>query len=762
MGNLCNGDEIIIEYTYMTETAYSNKSNVFYIPTFISPRYGGEYLVCNKDHHIKAKVTIHNFKGYAKPVNKNVGVRIEDKIVIFEYDSNDPIEQDIEINYQTEPNSYCYQFEIKEYQMALTQFFPECHEEASSTDFVFVLDCSGSMTGDRIKNSRKAIIECLKQMPNNIKFNILQYGSEFKWYSESMLISNEDNIYSAIKYCENIQANMGGTETENALRMVLSKCKNAILITDGDTCDNSSLHELCKQFCRLSVLGIGSGINRYNIKTMAMHGHGIALFSQTEDDIIENINRIFHTMSVPVIHDPKFNWAENFNNLTTNHPIISGETYIGYAILENLVEKLTLKGTNMVLSVESLPNDFFDAKYLACLIAKRIIQENCALPKEQLTKLAVDFGIITPYTSFVAVGKEDIKIIGKEPEMNLSIADPQLMHDLTSNPSDAQQLNICSMAYTDCSSYNHRERKNNHRRTFKTNKTETSDYLFDYFMNEDKFNNELKTEWDGAIKQKLCRNTITESTIQVPYQSYIGQQKESEQPDLCRNTLKESTIQIPYQSCVDQQKELSFHDMYRALPKTVNELGHKKKLSDVGKILPQKIEKDWFDIEPLLAAEMIRETYLIEPTIKIGSNTIRSSYGRTHDITDISNPKLKVSPWLGYIEQKHDMNLNILNLSDDKLKEYIKISLDHSPDLLSDSGLNFSRIKKFFNKKTAFFLSSVLNVIWMPDEIANDDTKRSIYILCLVKSYGSPKNVAYLEKYMGHNDSYSKIIPNPI
>lgn len=72
-----------------------------------------------------------------------------------------------------------------------------------------------------------------------------------------------------------------------------------------------------------------------------------------------------------------------------------------------------------------------------------------------------------------------------------------------------------------------------------------------------------------------------------------------------------------------------------------------KELFDINKMLPQEIEEDWFDVEPLQTTKKIRGTHLIHPKVHMGVNTVGSSLrNATHDIRgDIPNPKLIVSPW---------------------------------------------------------------------------------------------------------------------
>jgi len=69
---------------------------------------------------------------------------------------------------------------------------------------------------------------------------------------------------------------------------------------------------------------------------------------------------------------------------------------------------------------------------------------------------------------------------------------------------------------------------------------------------------------------------------------------------------------------------------------------------DSNKMLPNEIEQDWFDVEPLLTTKKIRGTHLLHPKVHMGVNTVGSSLRNgTHDLRgDIPNPKIYVSPWL--------------------------------------------------------------------------------------------------------------------
>lgn len=620
IANPLNGDEIVVEYTYITEVTFDKGHNIFYIPSFISPRYGGD-VIPNSNHSIISKVKISNSSLKSLKCSiPDTSISFENGFVTLEHSSREPLDSDIEITFDATYQNKVTKFSANDQTMAIAQFTPNLKklDPNQTRELVFVLDCSGSMEGERIANSKMAIIHCLDKMRDkNFKFNIVRYGSSHQTYLPDMVKSTNENIDKAIKYCEKISADLGGTETFNALAMGLSMSKTVILITDGDTSNNNQMHKLCSRFDCLSILGIGSGINRANIKDMAKNGSGIALFSQTESNIIQNMNTIYETINTPSIKTPSTNWCENKNNLLAKYSIVSDQPNVMYAIIsdpqpENFVQK------DIGLTMDFVENNNqIDTKYLGCLVAKRIIQENeisDTFTKEQLVDLACKFNIITKYTSMIAISNLVVKP-EPQPELqekqsisqggahgglfqlttsgqdimdtynstasfhknvlmqslmyqdssvtHLTGAGSQLYHDMTCDPNDVLLMDSPDLAQTkdtgsilrnimsafsmrptkisqsdfgsdsDCEEFAEEECDEDTgcevsdgdcdsgsetftKREFFTQslagrkcslKTDANtDYLFDYFMNEDKFNEQMRGEWDEEMEKRIKKS----------------------------------------------------------------------------------------------------------------------------------------------------------------------------------------------------------------------------------------------------------------
>ncbi|RYF85714.1 MAG: VWA domain-containing protein, partial [Chitinophagaceae bacterium] len=66
--------------------------------------------------------------------------------------------------------------------------------QSARGEFIFVIDRSGSMYGQRIVNLRNALEKFLKILPKDSYFNILSFGSTFSLYKPQSIKYDDKNL----------------------------------------------------------------------------------------------------------------------------------------------------------------------------------------------------------------------------------------------------------------------------------------------------------------------------------------------------------------------------------------------------------------------------------------------------------------------------------------------------------------------------------------------------------------------------------------
>ncbi|KAK2597414.1 hypothetical protein QQS21_005962 [Conoideocrella luteorostrata] len=176
------------------------------------------------------------------------------------------------------------------------EFFQDAAgSETFNGEIIFVLDQSDSMgwnypnTYIRTKMStlRDAVCESLNSLPTACAFNILSFGSghRFLWHTGSQPYT-EKNRQAAVKYANNVQADMGGTEMLAAVEAAVASRQTGrsstqiIIITDGEVEESHVLEFVWKtrqeygEQIRFFALGIGTQVPHRLIERVGEFGGG--------------------------------------------------------------------------------------------------------------------------------------------------------------------------------------------------------------------------------------------------------------------------------------------------------------------------------------------------------------------------------------------------------------------------------------------------------------------------------------------------------
>jgi Ca-activated chloride channel family protein len=229
--------------------------------------------------------------------------------------------QDFVLNWRPKsgaaPQSAHFTQQVNGDEFGLIMLLPPSKAEVVSMrqlrEVIFVLDTSGSMEGDSIKQAKKALNLAIEQLKATDNFNIIEFNSYAQNLWKLPKLADPNNKKNAKHFVSSLSAN-GGTEMESALNLAFSQPKidtsNAlrqiIFITDGSVSNEESLMKLISnklENSRLFTVGIGSAPNSYFMSEAAKIGRGTFTYIGSVDQVQEKMLALLTKLQHPAITD---------------------------------------------------------------------------------------------------------------------------------------------------------------------------------------------------------------------------------------------------------------------------------------------------------------------------------------------------------------------------------------------------------------------------------------------------------------------------
>ena len=304
-------------------------------------------------------------------------------------------------------------------------------ESIPPREYIFVLDISGSMYGHPIATAKSLIHDLVGSLNAADKFNLILFSDEFYQLSPTSLPANAENVQLALNMIDS-QEGCGGTEMTPALQQALAipadpdTARSIVAITDGYICDEREIFQTINENMGTTSFfsfGIGTSVNSYLIDGIATAGQGESFIVTDMDDAELCAERFRTYISAPLLTNIKidYNGFDVYDvepaapaTLFAQKPIILFGKWRQSGAEPSGMIKITGKSGNADY-VQEIPVS--DAKVcenagtLGLLWARSRLQrltdygfttDNPEI-KEEVTRLGLDYNIMTSYTSFVAV-----------------------------------------------------------------------------------------------------------------------------------------------------------------------------------------------------------------------------------------------------------------------------------------------------------------------------------------------------------------------
>lgn len=169
---------------------------------------------------------------------------------------------------------------------------------------VFLLDRSGSMGGEEIKQARSAIVSCLGSLGELDQFGIVAFDNQTESLNPQLLPATHENIEKATSFLQAIDAR-GGTEMalglEAAAKMFGKAHGDVLLITDGQVFGTEDIVSRAQAAgIRLHFIGIGAASrDRFSVQ-MARQTGGTSHWVSPGEAVDKAVIKAFTAIGVPL------------------------------------------------------------------------------------------------------------------------------------------------------------------------------------------------------------------------------------------------------------------------------------------------------------------------------------------------------------------------------------------------------------------------------------------------------------------------------
>ncbi len=308
---------------------------------------------------------------------------------------------------------------------AMLMLAPPLAESISpqAREVVFVVDTSGSMQGTSMRQARAALRQGLGYLGENDRFNLIHFNSNSHLLFPESVPLYTSYLLEAESFIDKLVAN-GGTDMAPALHIALNLppqdglLRQIVFITDGSVGNEGELLlQIGEQLrdSRLFTVSIGSAPNAWFMRKAAEIGRGNHTHIGRLDEVEERMSLLWSRIQNPALKDICVDWgmeAEFYPEIIPD--LYAGEPLWLNARLAFQPEEVTicgeLAGRPWQQESRILPGAGSDN--LAMLWARskmealedsRIFGATPDSIREEVTELALNFGLLTPYTSLIAV-----------------------------------------------------------------------------------------------------------------------------------------------------------------------------------------------------------------------------------------------------------------------------------------------------------------------------------------------------------------------
>lgn len=303
-------------------------------------------------------------------------------------------------------------------------------------DIVFVMDTSGSMSGNKLEQTKKAFDFFVTKLNEKDRFSIVSFSSDVIVWNKKLVEVRTDSRQIASAFINQLRAT-GGTNINEALLAALkifdeaeNRTRTLVFLTDGEASNGvTGTSEIVANFnqantskVRTFTLGVGHSVNTELLNKIALENRGEAVYlSESTENIDQELISFYQSISTPLLVDLALDmggievseiYPKSLPNIYQGTQLVvtgryknGGDAKITLSGMINAEKhEYPIQASFVATSSENLFVSRFWAKAKAddLLLQMQTYGQKQEL-KDEVIALSKEFQFATPFTSFIAV-----------------------------------------------------------------------------------------------------------------------------------------------------------------------------------------------------------------------------------------------------------------------------------------------------------------------------------------------------------------------
>lgn len=304
---------------------------------------------------------------------------------------------------------------------------PTVPVEPVPRELILVIDNSGSMHGESMIQAVAALDRALSRLRPGDRFNVVRFDHTTETVFPHSVPGTPENVSHARRFVQALEAN-GGTDLLPALELALAEpatpgfLRQIVLMTDagiGNEQELLAFIESRRDDARLFAVGIGSAPNEHFLRRAVELGRGAQVMVRDIGEVTVRTDALLAKLDQPALRDLELRWPGIANAYPSRLP----DLYVGEPL--RVLARLSSTGGRVEAigqsrhqrwqdSIDLTAASKADGVGVARLWARARITElddqlrdgmDEATVREQILDVALRHGLVSRYTSLVAVDK---------------------------------------------------------------------------------------------------------------------------------------------------------------------------------------------------------------------------------------------------------------------------------------------------------------------------------------------------------------------